>query len=197
MTSGNTYYFKVEPIRWRILSESDGKALILCDSIIANKAYDGRNNNYANSDIRAWLNDEFYKTAFGALQQALIQTTEVDNSAQSTGNSSNSYACQNTSDKVFLLSYREVTNSAYGFASSYLTDDMARRMLTSDFSRATGAYMNAEVSDYGNGWWWLRSPIYNRSYGARSVYSNGYAGANHDVYSDYLGVVPALNLTLS
>ena len=55
---GNTYYFKVEPIRWRILSERDGKAFILCDSIIASKAYDaGNNNNYANSDIRAWLND--------------------------------------------------------------------------------------------------------------------------------------------
>ena len=90
VTRGNTYYFKVEPIRWRILSESNGNALILCDSIIANHNYhhtslsttiDGQTvyaNNYKYSDIRAWLNDEFYNTAFGDLQQALIQTTEVD-----------------------------------------------------------------------------------------------------------------------
>ena len=196
---GNTYYFKVEPIRWRILLESDGKAFILCDSIIANKAYaSSNNNNYEDSDIRAWLNDEFYKTAFGALQQALIQTTEVDNSAQSTGNSSNSYACENTFDKVFLLSYSEVTSSAYGFASDYSTFDTARRMLTSDFSRATGVYMSTDSSYYGNGMmWWLRSPNYNNSDSARYVDCSGYADNRSNVYYDFNGVVPALNLTLS
>ena len=205
---GYTYYFKVEPIRWRILSESDGNAFILCDSIIANHYYhhtrssttiDGQTvyaNNYKYSDIRAWLNDEFYNTAFGDLQQALIQTTEVDNSVYSTGYSSNRYACENTSDKVFLLSYREVTNSAYGFASSYSTYDTARRMLTSDFSRATGAYMSTDSSYYGNGRWWMRSPYYY-SYGhVRSVDYSGYADYNSNVNRNY-GVVPALKLTLS
>ena len=194
---GNTYYFKVEPIRWRILSERDGNAFILCDSIIASKAYDaGNNNNYANSDIRAWLNDEFYKTAFGALQQALIQTTEVDNSAQSTGNSPNPYACENTFDKVFLLSCREVTNSAYGFANDPSAYDTARRMLTSDFSRATGAYMLTSSSYYGIGNWWLRSPYYNYSDYARNVDNRGLAHY-YNVYDDNYGVVPALNLMLS
>ena len=189
VTSGNTYYFKVEPIRWRILSESDGNAFILCDSIIANHYYhhthlsptiDGQTvyaNNYANSDIRAWLNDEFYNTAFGDLQQALIQTTEVDNSAASTGNSSNRYACENTFDKVFLLSYREVITIEYGFESSFTYNDTARRMLMSDFSRATGAYMSTSSGYYGNGWWLLRSPGSNFSYGARVVDSGGDARA--------------------
>lgn len=186
---GNTYYFKVEPIRWRILSESDGNAFILCDSIIATHYYhhtdssttiDGQTvyaNNYKYSDIRAWLNDEFYKTAFGDLQQALIQTTEVDNSAASTGNSSD--------DKVFLLSYREVRTIAY----------TARQMLTSDFSRATGAYMSTDSSYYGNGWWWLRSSSID-STGARTVDVYGYADSITYVRNDTSGVVPALNLTL-
>ena len=189
---GNTYYFKVEPIRWRILSESDGKALILCDSIIANKAYDaGNNNNYANSDIRAWLNDEFYKTAFGELQQALIQTTEVDNSAQSTGNLSNPYSCANTFDKVFLLSFSEVSNRDYGFSSSQLDSDTARKMITSDFSRATGA---CTLSN-GNGMWWLRSPYKSNS--KRACYTSGnLANSGSDCGNDSRGVVPALNLTL-
>ena len=202
---GYTYYFKVEPIRWRILSESDGNAFILCDSIIANHYYhhtrssttiDGQTvyaNNYKYSDIRAWLNDEFYNTAFGDLQQALIQTTEVDNSAQSAGYSSNPYACENTFDKVFLLSYREVTNSAYGFASDYATYDTARQMITSDFSRATGAYITPDSSHYGNAWWWLRSPYDS---GARGVDFFGYTNIYCHVRNDY-GVVPALNLTLS
>ena len=54
VTSGNTYYFKVEPIRWRILSEDGESAFILADGILAKKAYNAsRNNNYKNSDIRA------------------------------------------------------------------------------------------------------------------------------------------------
>ena len=204
--NGITYYFKVEPIRWRILSESDGNAFILCDSIIANHYYhhtrssttiDGQTvyaNNYKYSDIRAWLNDEFYNTAFGDLQQALIQTTEVDNSARNTGNSSNPYACENTFDKVFLPSFREVITIEYGFESSASTDDTARRMLTSDFSRATGAYMSTN----SNGWWWLRSPYYDYSDHAR--YVSDYGTAYYDDYyvSDgRYGVVPALNLMLS
>ena len=202
VTSGNTYYFKVEPIRWRILSESDGKAFILCDSIIANHYYHHTNSsttidgqtiyatNYKYSDIRAWLNDEFYNTAFGELQQALIQTTEVDNSVESTGYDSNSYACENTFDKVFLLSYRDVINSAYGFASDPSTFDTARRMLTSDYSRATGAYMEDTGNYYGNGLWCLRSPLTSSTNRGDVVDRSG-------VNYDDNGVVPALNLMLS
>lgn len=195
VTSGTVYYFKVEPIRWRILSESDGTALILCDSIIANHRYDDSSNNYMNSEIRQWLNEQFYETAFDELQREIILTTTVDNSVYSTGYSSNSYACADTEDKIFLLSYREVVNSSYGFNSSSSNYDTARRMLTSDYSRATGAYMNTSSSYYGNGYWWLRSPYNFYSYNARIVYYDGYVSSG-SVYDTYRGVVPALQIQL-
>ena len=208
VTSGNTYYFKVEPIRWRILSESDGSAFILADGIIANHYYhhtsssttiEGETvyaNNYKHSDIRAWLNGEFLNSAFGEVAQSLIKTTEVDNSGYSTGYSSNSYACENTFDKVFLLSYREVVNSDYGFASSSSTYDTARRMTVSDYARSTGAYMYTSSSYFGCGYWLLRSPSDYRSHYARNVISYGYADYYSDVSNDNTGVVPALNITL-
>ena len=196
VTDGTVYYFKVEPIPWRILSQSDDTALILCDSIIANKTFDvglDYNNNYAESDIRAWLNAEFYNTAFTALEQELILTTAVDNSIASTGYSSNPYACANTNDKVFLLSYAEVTNSAYGFNSV-----ASRQMQTSDYSRATGAYTNTSTDDYGNGCWWLRSPGDYNSYYARYVYYDGTVNySSYDVNYTRNGVVPALQIRLS
>ena len=208
VTSGNTYYFKVEPIRWRILSESDGSAFILADGIIANHYYhhttssttiEGETvdtNNYKHSDIRAWLNGEFLHSAFGEVAQGLIKTTEVDNSVYSTGYSSNQYACENTFDKVFLLSYREVVTSEYGFSSDYSDYDTARRMTVSDYARSTGAYMNTSNSYFGCGYWWLRSP-YNDYYSdARYVSLDGYAGYSNYVDLDYRGVVPALNITL-
>ena len=209
VSSGSVYYFKVEPIRWRILSTDGETALILCDSIIANKAYDEYNNgnysnNYKNSDIRAWLNEQFYETAFSDLQKQLILTTTVDNSAKSTNpygqenywnNGVNPYACEDTEDKIFLLSYREVTNSAYGFATSRGTYDIARRMLTSDYARATGAYTYVGGSYDGHGYWWLRSPGYY-SDNARSVGSDGNADGNGFVSISGGGVVPALQIWL-
>ena len=195
VSDGVTYYFKVEPIRWRILSEDGETALILCDSIIANRRYDDSSNNYKNSEIRQWLNETFYETAFTELQREIILITEVDNSVYSTGYSTNPYACEDTEDKIFLLSYREVTNSAYGFSSDYSDDDTARRMQTSDYSRATGAYMNTDSSYYGNGYFWLRSPYFNRGLYARGVLYDGGVYSNY-VFDSRDGVVPALQIRL-
>ena len=205
VTSGTVYYFKVEPIKWRILSETNGELFILCESIIANHRYASNSNNYANSEIRAWLNDTFYNTAFNDLQKEIIQLTTVDNSARSTNpnnnataftSGNNSYACSNTQDRVFLLSEQEVTNSAYGFNADYSNYDTARCMQTSDYSRATGAYMNTSTDDYGNGWWWLRSPGCYYSSLARDVKYNGYADSSNGVSSPSYGVVPALRIKL-
>ncbi len=208
VTNGDTYYFKVEPIRWRILSESGGSAFILADGIIANHYYhhttssttiEGETvyaNNYKHSDIREWLNGEFLNTAFGEVAQSLIETTEVDNSVYSTGYDSNPWACENTFDKVFLLSYREVTNSEYGFSSDDEDYGTARQMTVSDYACSTGAYMDTSGDYFGCGYWWLRSPYSYRSDGAHFVYSDGYADCVYTVYYVYYGVVPALNITL-
>lgn len=189
VTSGSTYYFKVEPIKWRILSTDGDTALILCDSIIANHRYDNDSNNYMDSEIRQWLNEQFYKTAFTDMQMEIILTTTVDNSGASAGSSNNSYACEDTEDKVFLLSYKEATNSTYGFNTE------ARKMLTSDYSRATGSYMVRRQDYYGIGCWWLRSPSGDDSDYARSVYIG--RGINNRVYDASYGVVPALQIQLN
>ena len=192
VTSGNTYYFKVEPIRWRILSESDGSAFILADGIIANHYYHHTNssttidgetvyaNNYKHSDIRAWLNGEFLNSAFGEVAQSLIETTEVDNSVYSTGYSSNEYACENTFDKVFLLGCREVVTV---------------QMMVSDYARSTGANMYTSGRYFGCGEWWLRSPYSFHGYLARRVHEGGIDGFYDVQYGDS-GVVPAMNIKL-
>ena len=199
------YYFKVEPIRWRILSEENGEAFLFCDSIIANHRFDDNSNNYAESEIRVWLNSTFYETAFTYLQQAIILTTEVDNSAKSTNpygnetfmnNGVNQYACENTNDKIFLLSVEEATNSAYGFSPHGRDDTGRRKILTSDFSRAMGAFMIYLSNDYGNGKWVLRSPLSEDNKGMGIFTYDGSGPNGFMVYATYLGVVPALRITL-
>lgn len=191
---GDTYYFRVEPIKWRILSQSGGKSLILCESIIANMAYDldFGNSNYGNSGIRAWLNKEFYNSAFGELQKVLIETTTVDNSVYSTGYDSNPFYCADTEDNIFLLSYRDMLNGEYG-----LNNDAARKRSTSDYSRSTGVQIVEDrTNNYGNGMYWLRSPTNKDSMFARCVVDDGSLTINVGVVFKMIGLVPALTISL-
>ena len=221
ITGGEVYYFKVEPIRWRILSIDGEKAFILCDSIIekmpyqsnytvngffwyttANGAPEGTYaNNYKYSEVRAWLNSTFYETAFTELQREIILTTTVDNSVESTGYTSNLSACEDTEDKIFLLSYSEVTNTDYGFSTNAIEDE-AREMLTSDYSRAIGAYTYFTTDKHykqciGNGNWFLRSPSGNNVQNAYMVFYNGCSSDWTYISSSNLGVVPAMWINLN
>ncbi len=213
-TTSTVYYFKYEPILWRILTEENGKALLLCELLIDSREYyhsssshtvDGSTvyaNNYEYSNIRKWLNDSFMETAFTALEQELIQLTTVDNSAASTADSQNnltqatSYACRDTADYIFLLSEREVTTAAYGFSSSYSNYDPARQKQTTAYAQCQGAYTVSGGSYDGNGNWWLRSPYYYYSNYARAVNHYGYAVNNGGVNLTNYGVCPALWIDL-
>jgi uncharacterized repeat protein (TIGR02543 family) len=183
--SGTTYYFKVEPIQWRVLSgKGTATGLVMAEKILDKSAYytsttnrtiSGSTvyaNNYQYSTLRAMLNGldgssysvanfagkGFLGVAFTEAEKAYIATTTVDNSAATTESSSNSYACANTSDKIFALSYQDLINTSYGFDSSYSNSDAARRGVLTDYARATGAWMSTSSSYYGNGYWWSRSP---------------------------------------
>ncbi len=149
-TPNNTYYFKYEPLKWRVLDSKTG--LVLCENIIDSQAYsntvysddndDWNNaahthyaNDYATSSIRKWLNDDFYNTAFSASQKANILTSELDNRAFSTSYSE--YDSETTYDKVFLLSWSEMENTAYGFPAN-INNSSVRRAKGTDYAKCQG-----------------------------------------------------------
>ena len=188
-------------------------------------------NNYEHSAVRAWLNgleyqykgpDDvrevekedyfgkgFLQTAFTESAQKLIAYTTVDNTAASTTDAGSNlpqatdYACANTTDKVFLLSEKEATNSDYGFdeydrwvGDDYGTTSSTRIRDTTDYAEATGAYPGDSSAGYG-GWWWLRSPGYGGEDYSRVIYSDGFAYDFYNaVHSTDGGVVPALSISL-
>ena len=205
-TTGNLYWFKFDLIRWRVLSESNGEALMLAEmaldsqefnTIMHNNSIDeiqfehnggtGYANNYALSSIRKWLNDTFYNTAFTALQKELILVTVVDNSLESTGYTEAEHICENTNDKVFLLSTQEASNGSYG-----LSSDESRRKKPTDYAMSQGSMLSAG----GYIEWWLRSPYYHTDYIVRMVDDSGpiYTGG---IYNTYFCVVPALRIRLN
>ena len=202
------YWFKYEVVRWRVLTEIGNRAFLMCNIAIDAQQYyneynttrliDGKTvyvNNYAESHIRKWLNETFYNTAFNDLQKAIIGMTSVDNSARSANpfnnatqwnKGENEYACENTLDKIFLLSEYEVTNPTYGFTGSAL--------MSSDYAKSQGCYQDNDYN--GSCRWWLRSPYYDNYNYARCVDYDGHSNSIEAVSYTSNGIVPAMWITL-
>ncbi len=207
---GNYIYFgsypqgkngEIEPIKWRILSKTDNELFLLSEYILDAKRFDAKSNNYENSEIRKWLNNEFYDKAFDEEEKSMILTTEIDNTARSTNPNNesirwnagkNEFACSNTQDKVFILSQQEVTNSEYGFISDTTKNDLVREKKATEYAIKQGVYVL-----YGSSYWWLRSPDYCISDYSQDVSSSGDSSSLDDVNDSDIGVVPALKIKLS
>ena len=230
------YWFKYEPIKWRILTTSGNSAFIMSDialdsfsmqpdrkSEMRDDLYASYNNStgvpngtYANnweySFIRSWLNETFYNEVFNDLQKEIIKTAHLDNTARSSNPNDypkyygygenagkNKFAdqCKDTDDKIFLLSLRDITTTAYGFNKDVLAEDSARNLQATDFAKLHGAPMNTNDKKYVT--WYTRSPSPangNQGY-ATFVLDRHAKGAidSIDLTPDG-GVVPALWITL-
>ena len=104
--SRNTYWFKCEPIIWNIVKTYGTYYHLLSSLLLDTHQFDSSSNNYVNSEIRDWLNNDFYNSAFIDGNNCVMAAT-VDNSASTTDSESNQYVCDNSSDRVFLLSYQD------------------------------------------------------------------------------------------
>ena len=228
------YWFKYEPIKWRILTSNEKSAFIMSDIALDSFSiqpdrYQGfyneeygvfrtdQNGNmdgtYANNweycFLRGWLNETFYNEVFNKLQKEIIQTTHLDNTARSSNPNNNpkyygykenagknKYAdqCKDTDDKIFLLSLRDITTTAYGFNKDVLAKDPARNLLATDYAKLHGAPMDIYDKKYVT--WYTRSPTTDDGYSTFVL--DRHAGG--DMGSIQLapdgGVVPALWITL-
>lgn len=202
--TNNIYYFKYEPLKWRVLDAVTG--LVVCDSIIDSQAYnnyilysgsecwgDSEQTYYASnweySSLREWLNNDFYNTAFSKTQQDRIKELTRENESTY----SSKYDSNPTSDKITLLSYNDVLNTSYGFSSSSGAYDTARQRKGTDYAKCQGLQVSSSYG--GTSWWRLRSPYYSHS--ATGVGGGGWAYDDYYVHCTDSGVVPALNLTQS
>lgn len=187
------YWFKYEPITWNVLSSNSNNEYLLLSSVLldAHRYHSTTNNNYMNSSMRDYLNDEFYSRAF-VLNNEYIKTTTVDNSAASTGSVPNTYACDDTEDNVFLLSRADYTNADYGFATSATSSSSTRYCKTTDFARVKGACLSTSGDTKNNGHYWTRSPNAGNKNYASYVKTDGSIGYDNNVNYTYLCVRPAI-----
>ncbi|WP_150266110.1 DUF6273 domain-containing protein [Paenibacillus tepidiphilus] len=194
-----------QAILWRVLEQSDRGLLVLSEDILDCRRFHGQSAelkwrdsteiSWQDCDLRAWLNDEFYNTAFHEAEKSFIKTTLCTDNGEN---------CPDTEDKVFLLSAAEVQEL------SRLNGKEWRRAAGTGYARirkpdgcSLYVYDKSDKDNYilrdgqetGCSWWWLRTQGNKpsrvsfvgtgcsiRSYGNNSI--NGY------------GVRPALTLNL-
>lgn len=172
VTNNGYRYFKWERIKWRVLQNDGSSLFVLADTALDCKCYNDEyvSTTWETSTLRSWLNDSFYQTAFSSAEQNAVIT-------QTVVNEDNPYydteGGNNTTDNVYLLSLGEVMDESYGFCSDDDTYSASRRLQTSAYAHARGAWRSTTEAYKDNCWWWLRSPGLDSS-GAAPVDDYGY-----------------------
>lgn len=177
----NVYYFKFEPIKWRVLESRytgyRGKSVelvVISENILDSQpienvfyCYDNYEYyydkdctvkytaSYNKSYIRNWLINDFKKSAFNSVEQGNMGITiRFLNDDENT-------------DKVFLLS--NATNERFGFSTSH-GDDVNRTAKGTDYAKSQGL---RTYTDNGNSSYWI--------YGVGSTYYPGGIVSNENI----------------
>ena len=194
--------YNTDPIKWRVLSNSDGKLFLLSDQNLDVKPYNssGTSITWEKSTIRSWLNgyeasennsgtdyssNNFIDAAFSSVEKFAIADTYVYNKNNPSYNTSGG---NNTTDRIFLLSIEEANNSRY-----FPNEKDSRKSTNTAYVASYGGMNGAGEADY----WWLRSPREDDDCAAfvddgGVVYNNGYSVVNTNT-----AVRPAFNLNLN
>ena len=170
-----------KPIKWIVMKNEGNQVLFLSKYVLDAKPYNEELEKvtWETSDIRQWLNNEIYTTAFNKAEKVKIQTSLIKNEDNSEHGTSGG---NDTEDKVFLLSEKE--------AETLFSNDDERIAKATGYAEKSGVCVNKEKSAM----WWLRSPG-SDSYGAAGVRSYGWVSRDGNiVYDNSGGVRPALYL---
>ena len=187
IVSGTEYWYRCDPIEWKVLSISGTSVSLVSSLLLDVQRYDDSSNDYGESEIRSWLNGAFLSSAF-CLDSSFLQESKVDNSVASTGATSNENVCEDTHDKVYLLSYKDYKNA------SYFSSDSSRVCGTTDWTRANDLYCETDSPFEASYWTRSPDPLYS-SYAYR-VGIDGALGRIMVNNSDY-GVRPGITISLT
>lgn len=164
-----------EDIEWIVLDNTDGKLLVISKDILNYMRYSEETTVWEYSDLRSWLNGEFYDIAFDDNEKSSIVLSVCENPGNPYFGTS---AGSGTNDNIFCLSYDEAytyfsfTNwnesSLSGNSQTIIASPSVwakKKKLASAYAITEG-YYNAVLSTYGFSAtcigvegcdWWLRT----------------------------------------
>lgn len=159
-----------EDIEWIVLTVEDGRALLLSKYILEGMHYDSNSDaSWEESEVRAWMNGDFYEAAFNDSERASICQVELETDEPTYGRH------LTTKDNVFLLENADLGKyfEMIYWDETYLLGDKCFEVMTpaTPYAEAHGAFnitMNKKsatktVTEYPevNGKvtcaWWLRT----------------------------------------
>lgn len=194
------HYYKWERIKWRVLNVSSNKALLLADKALfaySHSASSRSNLEWSNSELRQYLNKDFYKEAFSETERKAIKTSTVKNAEYSPlyGNPLRFVrTTATTDDKIYILGTEEYMNENYGFGLGYgsglKTHENRIVKITDYLSGDEEAFAGAADRTAK---FWLRT-----NYGNNKMYWCWNGRYQYGKESKcHLGVIPALVLDLT
>ena len=183
---GCTYWFRYEPIKWRVLSVSGSTAFVICDRIIDSQPFNSevyQNDNrlytnssftvsadlYEHSSIRQWYNNTFSPLAFA--DEGTVGT-----------------------DFARDMTKLEATNAEYGFSAADEPDE-ARVAYPTDYAICQGVFANSACNGAAN--WGLQDKAEDIIQGVYSVSYEGGFSAEADMCSNRKGVRPVASIDYS
>lgn len=159
LDSSSYHYFIYEPVKWKVLEISKGKALLLSDQALDDEKYNDTkaaalmwNIRWKNSTMRSWLNgytgsqnacrenfskDNFIDAAFTKSQQKKLIARKMGG---------------NVKDKVFLLYEEDVHNSEVAYRRGFVGDESYRTTCTT-YGYAKGIWRPKQSDDQTVMWW--------------------------------------------
>ena len=153
-----------EEIEWLVLEVKDDKALLISKNGLDSLRYNQKpylahweRVVWEKSDIRKWLNKDFYNTAFSDEEKKQILKTVVKNGFTKYSGIDGG---ADTVDNVFLISIEE--------AESLFSGNNERVCFATPYATEKGAWTEYNKSC----WWWLRSPGEPLEYAAH-IFING------------------------
>ncbi len=191
-----------EPIEWVVLSNENGELFATTKYLIEGMPY---NEEYVKATwetctLREWLNGDFLNESFNDEERNRIKTKYLVNG----DNQRNGLDGGNdTIDRIFILSYDDVVNPAYGFSSDYNDYDIKRRCASTAYaaeraeSQHSGDPSDFSINEDGlpGSIWWIRMPgtLYTEIGGVNGIGNVNLMGFPN---KDRLGVRPAMCLHL-
>ena len=136
-----------EPIQWRVLDSEQGKILVISEKAIECKQFHSKDKTvtWENSDLRQWLNNDFYQTAFSESERGYILLSNVSSEPNPKNNIDPG---SNTSDYIYIPSISEMQQ--------YFKSNSDRKCVATKYAISRGAYAPKD-QNYCT-WWLLRNP---------------------------------------
>jgi len=169
------------PIEWIVLEASDTEVLLISKYVLDVKKYNEKHVSvtWETSDLRAFLNGDFFNKAFDPEESKQILLTTVKNpDIASLGTKGGN----DTEDRVFCLSSEE--------AEKYLVGKEYAPGIPTAYVRYLGVYEDDNGS--GHCWYWLRSPGSSQSNAAKIEYDGTVNHRGAMIHYSKYGVRPSI-----